>query len=165
MRKHLSWTLFLLVTLITGGCLKSDTNDNTGNNCVPNTSGVPTAAEMSSLQSYLSSHSITATLDSRGFYYIILNPGSGTTPVASSNVTVKYTGTLENGTIFDQNLTGAAFPLSQLIKGWQYGLGLIQKGGSIKLFLPPTLGYGCNALPGVPAGSNLIFSIDLIDVQ
>ncbi|MGB4844228.1 MAG: FKBP-type peptidyl-prolyl cis-trans isomerase, partial [Ferruginibacter sp.] len=97
--------------------------------------------------------------------YNIVNPGAGATPTLSSTVTVKYTGSLQNGTVFDQNTTGATFALSQLILGWQRGLPLIQKGGSIILYLPPTLAYGCNNVPGIPPGSNTIFSIELIQVQ
>lgn len=161
--------LFLIITIaafsfIFSGCLKSDTY-NTTDNCVPNTTGIPTAAEITSLQNYLTSHSITATQHPGGFYYIIFSQGSGPAPNLSSNVTVKYTGTLENGYIFDQNLNGTTFLLSQLILGWQKGLPLIQKGGSIKLFLPPSLGYGCAQVAAVPPASNLFFTIDLIDVQ
>lgn len=148
----------------TSGCLKSN-SDSQGSSCVTNTTGVPTTAEVASVQAYLTSHSITATQDPRGFFYIIVNPGTGATPLSSSTVTVRYSGTLENGTVFDQNLNGAVFQLSQLIRGWQMGLPLIKKGGSIKLFLPPTLGYGCASVGSIPPGSNLIFSIDLVDVQ
>lgn len=160
--------LFFILTIATfsfvfSGCLKQDTIGSQGS-CVPNTTGTPTAAEITSLQNYLTSHSITATQHPGGFFYIIIAPGSGPTPNLSSTVTVKYTGTLENGNIFDQNQTGASFPLSQLILGWQRGLPLIQKGGSIKLFLPPSLGYGCTQVGQIPPGSNLIFTIDLLDV-
>ena len=160
--------LFILsitaLSFVFGGCLKSD-GDNTTSSCVSNTTGVPTAAEIASVQSYLTSHGITATQHPGGFFYIILNQGTGATPNPASTVTVKYTGQLENGSIFDQNTSGASFLLSQLILGWQRGLPLIQKGGSIKLFLPPSLGYGCAQVGAIPPGSNLIFSIDLVDVQ
>jgi FKBP-type peptidyl-prolyl cis-trans isomerase FkpA len=145
-------------------CLKSKSD--TPSNCVPNTTGIPTAAEIASLQSYLTANSIIATQDSRGFFYSIVNAGFGVTPSNSSTVVVKYIGKLENGTTFDQNSipAGNTFQLSQLIKGWQYGIPLIKKGGTIKLYLPPTLAYGCTAIGAVPAGANLIFTVDLVDV-
>ena len=152
-------------SLLFSGCMKSDTNPNT-NNCIPNTTGIPTAAEMVSLQNYLNASGITATQSLGGFFYIIVAPGSGPTPTASSKVTVKYTGKLTDGTIFDQKTSPVTFnSLSQLILGWQYGLPLIQKGGIIKLYLPPTLGYGCSQVGIIPPGSNLIFEIELVDVQ
>jgi FKBP-type peptidyl-prolyl cis-trans isomerase FkpA len=150
--------------LLFAGCLKPGTSEYTGS-CIPNNTGTPTAAEMTSLQNYLTSHNITATQHPGGFFYIIVVQGSGPAPTLSSQVTVKYTGTLENGTIFDQNPNGASFNLSQLILGWQRGLPLIQKGGRIKLYLPPSLGYGCSQAGIIPPGSNLIFDIELVDVQ
>ena len=153
-----------LLSLVITSCSKSG---NTNNNCVSNNTGVPTAAEISSLQAYLTAHSITATQDPGGFFYIIIAAGTGASPTLSSAVTVKYSGTLESGSEFDHNANpnGNTFPLSQLILGWQKGLPLIKKGGSIKLFLPPSLGYGCSQAGSIPPGSNLIFTIDLVDVQ
>ena len=163
-------SLFFILAITTlpfmfGGCLKSDSATTGNSSCIPNTTGIPTAAEITSLQNYLTSHSITATQHQGGFFYIIIAQGLGATPNLSSTVTVKYTGTLENGNIFDQNLTGGVFLVSQLILGWQRGLPLIQKGGSIKLFLPPSLAYGCAQVGVIPPGSNTIFAIDLVDVQ
>ena len=147
-----------------GACKKSGSNNI---NCVANNTGVPTSAEIASLQAYLASKSITATQDPAGFFYIIVAPGTGATPNLSSTITVKYSGTLENGSEFDHNSNpaGNTFPLAGLILGWQKGIPLIRKGGSIKLFLPPTLGYGCTQAGSIPPGSNTIFSIDLLDVQ
>ena len=90
----------------------------------------------------------------------INTPGTGDKPTACSDVTVAYVGRLLNGNIFDQN-TGIAFNLSKLIAGWQEAIPLIAKGGSMTLYLPPTLGYGPNAVGPVPANSNLIFDISL----
>jgi len=152
------------VSIVFGSCLKSGDSYTQTTTC-PLTMGSPSASEITSLQSYLNSHAITASQDSRGFFYIVTNPGTGSTPTTASYVTVKYTGKLENGTTFDQNLNGYVAHLGSLISGWQMGLPLIKKGGAITLFLPPSLGYGCNVLPGIPASANLIFTIELIDVQ
>lgn len=147
---------------ILGSCSK---DDGTANNCVNNTTGVPTAAEMASLQAYLTSKSITATQHPGGFYYVIHAQGTGATPMLSSTVTVKYTGKLTNDVVFDQDQTGnKSFVLSSLILGWRRGLPLIQEGGSITLYIPPSLGYGCSSTGNIPPGSNLIFTIELIDV-
>jgi FKBP-type peptidyl-prolyl cis-trans isomerase FkpA len=151
------------LSIMMGGCAKSD--GDTANNCVSNNTGVPTAAEVASLQSFITSNSITATQHPDGFFYRIITQGTGATPNLASTVTFKYTGTLTTGAIFDQNTTGATFVLSQLILGFRKGLPLIQKGGSIILYLPPSLGYGCSSTGSIPPGSNLIFSVELIDVQ
>ena len=160
-----NWLLILAFSITLISCKKT-TDQST---CVSNNTGVPTAAEVASVQAYLTSKGITATQDPGGFFYTIVAAGSGATPTLSSKVTVKYVGSLESGTIFDQR-PSAAFPspatfsLSQLILGWQKGLPLIKKGGSIKLYLPPSLGYGCGANGSIPPGSNLIFTVDLLDV-
>jgi len=107
----------------------------------------------------------TATKDSRGFYYQIITQGSGTAPTATSKVNIWYKGMLTNGSVFDQTTTtSVTFPLNQLILGWQYGLPLIQPGGKIILYLPPSLGYGSSAVGSIPANSVLVFEIVLVSV-
>ncbi len=161
--------LFLIIAItassfLFSGCLKSG-SETPGNNCVANNTGIPTAAEITSLQNYLTPRGIIATQHPGGFFYIILAQGIGPTPNINSGVTIKYTGTLENGTVFDQNQSGYTTVLSQLILGFQRGLPIIQKGGAIKLFLPPSLGYGCAQTGLIPPGSNLIFEVELTNVQ
>ncbi len=161
-RKHIFILTFAVLSFMIGGCSKSGSNNST---CVSNNTGVPTAEEVASLQAYLSANAITATQDPGGFFYIITAPGSGATPTLTSTVTFKYTGSLQNGNVFDQSQTGVTYVLSQLILGFQKGIPLIRKGGSIKLFLPPSLGYGCTQAGSIPPGSNLIFTVDLVNVQ
>lgn len=155
---------FVSFVIVLASCKKTDDSVP----CIANNTGVPTAAEIASVQAYLTSKGITATQDPGGFFYIIVAPGTGVTPALNSKITAKYVGTLENGTQFDQNKNAAGDflgPLNQLILGWQRGLPLIKKGGSIKLYLPPSLGYGCSGSGSIPPASNLIFSMELVDVQ
>ena len=70
-----------------------------------------------------------------------------------------------NNVKFDENLTGTTFALGGLILGWQKGIPLIQKGGSINLYIPPSLGYGANATGSIPANSILVFTIQLVDFK
>lgn len=123
-------------------------------------------SEEATIINYAATHGITATAHSSGLYYQIINPGSGATPTASSGIKVKYTGKLMNDQIFDQQTSAAVGPfgLGGLIKGWQIGLPLIQKGGTIKLIIPSSLGYGCNGFGSVPGNSVLYFEIELVDV-
>jgi FKBP-type peptidyl-prolyl cis-trans isomerase FkpA len=164
-KKHFLVLALIGLSFLISGCLKQDVNGSTNPNCVSNNTGVPTASEIASVQAYLTANNITATQHAGGFFYNIVTQGSGPFPTLNSNVTLKYTGTLTNGNIFDQNNAGSVFLLSQLILGIQKGLPLIQKGGKIILYLPPSLGYGCSSVGSIPPGSNLIFSIELIDVQ
>ncbi len=125
---------------------------------------VASAAESTLIQNYLSTHILTATLHSSGLYYSISNQGSGDTPDLCASVTVKYKGALLDGSVFDESTTNVSFPLKNLIIGWQKGIPLIQKGGKIKLYIPPSLGYGGTAQSGIPANSTLVFDIELVGV-
>lgn len=128
-------------------------------------------SEITSLQGWISGNAPTAVQHSSGIFYIITNPGSGGTAGVCSNITVKYTGTLLNNAQFDSNTTGYSSLLGQLILGWQKGIPLIKAGGSITLYIPPSLGYGSQDIRNnagaviIPANSNLKFTIDLVAVQ
>jgi len=141
-------------------CKKSDDCNFTASGVV-----VP-PSELMSLQSYIAANHPGATLHGGGFYYEILAAGTGTvTPEICSDVRVKYDGRLTNGSQFDSETVGITFTLGQLIPGWQRGILLIKSGGSINLYLPPSLGYGNNAVGTIPANSILVFNIQLLDVQ
>ncbi|HWR32825.1 MAG TPA: FKBP-type peptidyl-prolyl cis-trans isomerase [Chitinophagaceae bacterium] len=123
-------------------------------------------SEKATIAGYAAANGISGTEHSSGVYYQVMNPGSGATPTASSTITVKYTGKLLSGTIFDaQTSTPVSVNLGQVIQGWKIGLPLIQKGGTIKLIIPSSLGYGCNGFGTVPANSILYFEIELVDVH
>ncbi len=117
------------------------------------------ASEVANLRAYLSANSITATEDSRGFFYVIHNAGTGTKPTPCDNVNITYTGKLTTGGTFDSGT--ATFYLGSLISGWQEGLPLIGEAGVITLYLPPSLAYGSSAVGSIPPNSNLIFDITL----
>lgn len=122
------------------------------------------AIEVNALKDYLTTNGISATEDSRGFFYIIRNAGTDEKPTICSRVTVQYAGRLVDGTLFDTT-SSATFLLSDLISGWQEGIPLIKKGGSITLYLPPTLGYGSATHGSIPGSSILIFNLDLKEVE
>ncbi|MEL6842184.1 MAG: FKBP-type peptidyl-prolyl cis-trans isomerase, partial [Bacteroidota bacterium] len=100
-----------------------------------------------------------------GIQIYIVEKGSGAIPTPGSNVVINYHGYLTNGEVFDSSFERegvADFPLNNLIQGWQIGLTKVPSGSKVKLIVPPELGYGSAARPGIPANSTLIFDIDLI---
>ncbi len=116
------------------------------------------------INNYLSDNSLEAEYHSSGLYYHIVEPGSGGNPDLSSTVEVMFRGYLTNNQVFDETDDGTIeFPLSNLIKGWQIGIPLLQKGGKGILYLPSALGYGSYSDRSIPANSVLIFEIDLVD--
>lgn len=150
----------LVIWAVVAGSCKQ--NDQTCNPAPVTTKAPP--AEIAALKNYIDTSKVTATADDRGFYYTITKPGSGAKPTVCSGVTVNYAGKLTNGTVFDSG-SGVSFGLYQLIVGWQEGIPLVAPGGSVTLYLPPSLAYGSQAQNGIPANSILIFTIDLIRVN
>jgi len=147
-------------------CFKKDSGCSYGND----NSSAP-VSEQTQLKNYLDSANIKATLDWRGFYYSISNDGSGDTAKPCSQITVSYKGWLPSGKVFDQQSNAVFTSLGSLIDGWRQGIPLIKKGGEIKLYIPPSLGYGSKSLTDnsgstvVPPNSIIIFDISLINVQ
>lgn len=156
--------LFILALPLLFIACKKDTTSTTTCTSTPTYVKVPDA-QREAVRNYLTMNSITAVEDTSGFFYEILEPGTGKTPALCSNVLVRYIGSLTTGIIFDQNPTGTSFALSGLITGWQKGLPLIKTGGSIKLYIPPALGYGSTPTTTVPGNSILIFHIQLLDLN
>ncbi len=123
------------------------------------------ASEVAQLEAYLTTAGITtATKHCSGMYYIIDVAGSGATANICSTVGVKYKGQLTNGTVFDQSATTVTFPLDNLIEAWKKGIPIIKTGGKIKLYCPPSLAYGSQAVGTIPANSILIFEVELTNV-
>jgi FKBP-type peptidyl-prolyl cis-trans isomerase FkpA len=118
------------------------------------------------ITNYIADKKLNAKATGSGLYYVITTQGTGTMPVAESIVTVKYKGYLADGTIFDQtNNGGATFNLTGVIKGWQEGIPLFNKGGKGMLLIPSALGYGSKSQGNIPANSVLIFDVELLDVK
>jgi FKBP-type peptidyl-prolyl cis-trans isomerase FkpA len=152
MKKILTFIVIAVIAIITG-CSKKDSGCPSVNISAPDT-------EVANLKAYLDAKNISAIADARGFFYTIKTAGSAAKPTVCQTVAVAYVGKLTNGQTFDSS-TNATFPLSTLITGWQEGIPLIGTGGSIVLYLPPSLAYGNRSAGSIPANSNLIFTIDL----
>ena len=124
-----------------------------------------TAKNEQEIKDYIAKNNLTAQRSNTGLYYIITEPGTGTQPTATSNVTVAYKGYFTNGTVFDQNAAGIKIGLNQVIKGWTEGIPYFKTGGSGMLLVPAHLGYGSYNYNGIPGGSVLLFDVKLISVN
>jgi peptidylprolyl isomerase len=94
--------------------------------------------------------------------------GDGPVVKASDTLLLQYKGVLwDTGKEFDASYTHgelAAFPLAQLIKGWQQGLAGKKAGSRVMLVTPPDLAYGSQANNGIPANSTLVFTLDILAI-
>ncbi len=96
--------------------------------------------------------------------------GGGQIAGAGDRITVHYTGTFTDGTVFDSSVTrGEPFQFvlgaGQVIRGWDEGIEGMREGGKRLLSIPPELGYGLNDYGPIKGGSTLIFEIELIKVE
>ncbi len=96
--------------------------------------------------------------------------GTGAAVKKGDTVEINYVGTLANGTKFDASADhGGAFTtqigVGQVIKGWDEGIIGMKVGGKRKLTIPPSLGYGNQAVGSIPPNSNLIFHVELVGIK
>tara|TARA_Y100001001_G_C7761489_1_gene221870 strand:- start:50 stop:433 length:384 start_codon:yes stop_codon:yes gene_type:complete len=98
--------------------------------------------------------------------------GEGAEAQDYNKVVVNYTGSLEDGSVFDSSLNPGRGPFTftlgvgSVIKGWDLGVKGMKVGGKRKLTIPPELGYGDQGAGGlIPPGATLIFEVDLLEVE
>ncbi|MBA8945703.1 FKBP-type peptidyl-prolyl cis-trans isomerase [Streptomyces calvus] len=96
--------------------------------------------------------------------------GDGAEVKPGTVVRVHYIGvTFETGKEFDSSWDRDqpfkfALGSGRVIKGWDRGLRGMKVGGRREIVVPPRLGYGNQSpSPLIPAGSTLVFVVDLLD--
>jgi len=105
-----------------------------------------------------------------------ITAGTGPSPTVDDVVFVKYTGKLEDGTVFDQSQEGGwpipgilpdgtALPLSEMVPGFRDALIQMQKGGKYNVEIPSDLAYGATPPPGapIPPNADISFEVELVD--
>lgn len=118
---------------------------------------------INTINNYLQANNLQANTTSSGLHYIIDIEGTALKPELCDNVSVKYSGFLSDGTVFDSS-EGVAFALTNVILGWQEGIPLFGQGGKGTLIIPSYLAYGNQSpSPLIPGNSVLIFNIELLD--
>ena len=106
-----------------------------------------------------------------GLQYIDLEDTDGAIPTTGQLITVDYTGTLTDGTVFDSSIErGVPFQftlgIGQVIAGWDEGLATMSVGSTRRLIIPSELGYGTVGISGViPPNATLIFDVELLSID
>ncbi len=110
-----------------------------------------------------------STKASNGEYYRDLVPGPGAALATGQTLSVHYTGWLADGTRFDSNVGGAAFPFvlgaGQVIAGWERGFDGAHVGGTRQLLIPPGLAYGLTGQGNIPGNAVLVFNVQIDSAQ
>lgn len=126
-----------------------------------------------------------ATKTSSGLEYAFITKGKGTKPANGTTVYINYAGYFENGDMFDSSYEEVAkaygkfdhrrkdangyqpFPFEYgkkqgLIPGFIEGLDQMKFGDKLLVFIPYNLGYGEQGGGPIPAKTNLVFEIEMV---
>jgi cyclophilin family peptidyl-prolyl cis-trans isomerase len=129
----------------------------------------------------------TANISRTGLAFKILSKGNGKKPENGAQLSINYSGFLEDGTLFDSNVSAIAkefgtfdaqgeamgkyAPISfeagrkdGMIPGFIEGLENMSYGDKAILFIPSNLAYGAQGAGGViPPNANIIFEIEILN--
>ena len=97
----------------------------------------------------------------------VISEGKGEKPQKESIVMMNYKASLVDGTVFDDTYarkTPAHLSMVNIIDGLQEGLMLMPEDSKFRLVIPSELAYGDADMRDIPAGSTVIFEIELSKV-
>jgi len=99
-----------------------------------------------------------------------LKVGNGAVATPTSTVTATYTGALAaTGQIFQSSLDSGQPFTAQLnggvIPGWSAAIPGMKIGGSRRILIPAKYAYGAQSVAGIPANSDLVFDVTLLQVK
>ena len=101
-------------------------------------------------------------------YKILKSGADGPSPQMTDTVTVRYHGTLIDGTpfdIFDASVKHgdvAIFSMKDVIPGWGVALQMMKPGDKWQLFVPPSLAYADYGPPEIGMSTTLIYDLELV---
>ena len=120
--------------------------------------------------SYVNDRGYSVEPDSLGLVFIPIKQGNGVFPKDNDLVAFHYVGYYLNGEIFDSSYDKSR-PLvvqlgeNKLIKGLEYSLLKMDKGSKSTVIIPFYLAYDNMVNGPVPPYSNLVFELELIDID
>lgn len=96
--------------------------------------------------------------------------GTGNEVKSGDNISIHYTGTLEDGTKFDSSYNRGQpletqIGVGQVIEGWDKGIVGMKVGGKRKLTIPYQMAYGEDGYGPIPSKATLIFEVELMDIK
>jgi len=109
-----------------------------------------------------------------GVYYIIDTMGIGALPNFGDTLYMKYTGYFLDGYVFDasdlhqENLNGIwefIYQPDKLIKGFENGISLMNKGTRLNMIIPSGLAYGQNGTSTMLPFTPLRFEAEMVNIK
>jgi FKBP-type peptidyl-prolyl cis-trans isomerase FkpA len=142
--------------------------------------------EPAKIKKFVDDKKLKTTTTASGLQYEITKAGSGPNAVVGDTAVVNYTGRLLNGKFIDSSIKGEAKdprdidprrtyePLKvvigavgpgSVVKGWDEGLQLLNKGAKATLVIPSQLGWGeQGAPPKIGPFTPVTFDIELVNI-
>lgn len=104
-----------------------------------------------------------------GLQYEVVTFGTGPKPEADNIVTINYSGTRIDGSVFDSSIERgepATFGISTVIPGFAEALQLMPVGSNFIFYIPSNLAYGSSGLGDlIKPFSTVIFDVKLISIE
>jgi FKBP-type peptidyl-prolyl cis-trans isomerase FkpA len=95
----------------------------------------------------------------------MLRSATGTKPAQGDVALINYIGYLAaSGAVFDQGLK-SPLPTDGVIPGFAEALRMMPRTAVARFCIPAALGYGAQDAGPIPANSDLVFQIELIDFK
>lgn len=128
-------------------------------------------SDTTTIRNFLDAKGITGTIkDPSGMRYKIINEGSGIAPDLFDRVKINYSIKLLST---EQIVASGSSQKSVTFDAWvvnylpavQIMLKKLKPGGRAILYVPSELGYGPTPFPFIPGNSNLIYDLELVQVE
>ena len=139
--------------------------------------------EVPALNKYIADNKLTPVTTASGLKYVIVQPATGPKPLPGDTLLVNYAGRTLEGKLFDSSIESVAKagglqqpgrnyePIkfvvgnSEVIRGWDEGLLLMNEGSKAKLIIPSALAYGeRGGGEDIKPYSPLVFDVELVKV-
>ncbi len=104
-----------------------------------------------------------------GLQYEVIKMGNGKKPTGDDVVTIHYTGSRIDGSVFDSSKErgeAAVFHVNSVIPGFMEAIQLMPVGSTFRVYIPSNLGYGAaGAGVLVEPFSTIVFDVELLSID